>query len=749
MDHVYSCSQRLRMSSAVLVLVFIIFAGFQVIQLARDMGCGPFAYHPANLPTEQCKQQDHGAGWDDYSIKPIAYVFPQFHAIPENDKFWGPNFTEWVNVKKAKENVWGIETVQPTKEIGYYNLLDYDVRKRYAKLVRDSGIYGLAYHHYWFGHPVMDKPLLAMLEDGQPDVPFMLSWANEPWTVRWDGLVSVNGTLLAQDYGSSIEWRKHFDWMATFFRHPDYIRSGGKVQLAVYSPMHIGDTGKRMFAKWRRWAAKDPVIGGLDIIETLWAWDDPADRGQTDAINEFLPHSGGGNDMTAWERNGRLGSVYHRGALVSWDNTPRHVNDGKADSTVWVHPELWKQSLIGIMRHIKLDPNPRGQENFLFINALNEWGEGNVLEPSIQWGSDFSKALRAAKDYADTSLPWVDDVIRQGEELEPEVLDDKSQVDVCVVIRDLRGEMPWSTAWQLQHTLWSLQAQHNPRWRAVVVPVGSQTEMRGIESQVLDTYDPRIRAFTPASDGLNPNSSDEVTDWVIHDLDRLDPSCGRATYMLVTNAATTYEPHTFDVASPKQTDIIGLNFVSPSTMKLQNEREENVEWNQRCSRYSDKTPAQLCQRMVADQDAPDISAALVNLARWRRESHKFKAAADRHGDSVHLLAELESRNQGAWAWAAPSSSRCDVLHADTYPACIRTGHMWFDGPDVGGFDAGCHSGASLQLVFGEVDVPVHWDYKRFKQEDPLCVRLSEERYNDVLAGKVVAPGPDKPEEEEE
>lgn len=193
----------------------------------------------------------------------------------------------------------------------------------------------------------MDKPLQAMLADGQPDVPFMLSWANEPWTVRWDGVSSSDGsgTLLAQDYGNSTEWRRHFDWMAPLFRHPNYIRCGatGKAQLVVYSSSLMGDVGKRMFAKWRRWAAEDASIGGLDVIETVWAGDWPIDRGPTDATAEFAPHSGGDFDMTAWTRNGRVGAVHHRGVLVSWDNTPRHVDDGNAHSTVWVHPELWKR----------------------------------------------------------------------------------------------------------------------------------------------------------------------------------------------------------------------------------------------------------------------------------------------------------------------------------------------------------------------------------------------------------------------
>lgn len=204
-------------------------------------------------------------------------------------------------------------------------------------------LYGVAYHHYWFGYPVMDRVLKSMLDDGQPDVPFMLSWANEAWTMRWDG--ASGGTLLDQDYGNTTEWRKHFDWMATYFRHPKYIRSNGNVQIVIYAPNKMDDQGKRMFAQWRRWAAEDPKIGGLDVIETGWWWDYPLGRGHTDAIAEFAPHSGGGLDNTVWERNPRSTAVYHRSVLVGWDNSARHPTDGEATVATWNHPKLWECKL--------------------------------------------------------------------------------------------------------------------------------------------------------------------------------------------------------------------------------------------------------------------------------------------------------------------------------------------------------------------------------------------------------------------
>lgn len=112
----------------------------------------------------------------------------------------------------------------------------------------------------------------------------------------------------------------------------------------VYNVAHMRDAGKRMFGAWRKWAVEEG-LGGIDIIETRIDGDNPEDRGLTDAVGEFGFRSGGGHDAYAWAGLNRMGKVYHRGAAVSWDNTPRHPADGGASSNIFAHPSLWKCKL--------------------------------------------------------------------------------------------------------------------------------------------------------------------------------------------------------------------------------------------------------------------------------------------------------------------------------------------------------------------------------------------------------------------
>ena len=75
-------------------------------------------------------------------MKVIPLYLPQFHTIPENDKWWGKGFTEWVNVKNAKPLFEGHNQPRVPLNDNYYNLSNIETLKWQCKLARDYGIYG-------------------------------------------------------------------------------------------------------------------------------------------------------------------------------------------------------------------------------------------------------------------------------------------------------------------------------------------------------------------------------------------------------------------------------------------------------------------------------------------------------------------------------------------------------------------------------------------------------------------------------
>ena len=337
-------------------------------------------------------------------VRLIAFYLPQFHPIPENDNWWGKGFTDWTSVAGAKPLFPGHYQPHVPADLGFYDLRLPESRQAQADLAREFGVYGFCYYHYWFnGRRLLGGPFNDVLASGEPEFPFCLCWANENWTRIWDG--GDKQILIQQDYGEEDD-RNHIRWLVHAFKDKRYIRVADKPLFLVYRANSLPHP-RRTTDIWREEARK-AGIGEICLgrVESF-----PDERGDPreigfDVAVEFQP------DWSSLHvpLQRRSNNLYDYWAVVqrtlhkdvpsyrrfpcvtpSWDNSPRR----KGGATIFrgATPALYEQwlgtVLKGLMRRVP-------DERIVFVNAWNEWAEGNHLEPCQRWGRGYLEATRKA-----------------------------------------------------------------------------------------------------------------------------------------------------------------------------------------------------------------------------------------------------------------------------------------------------------------------------------------------------------------
>jgi hypothetical protein len=75
--------------------------------------------------------------------------------------------------------------------------------------------------------------------------------------------------------------------------------------------------------------------------------------------------------------------------MVSWDNTPRRGSNGIV--FINARPDTFEEGLREVVDRLPADGS---SERLVFLNAWNEWAEGNHLEPDLQYGTGWLEAVR-------------------------------------------------------------------------------------------------------------------------------------------------------------------------------------------------------------------------------------------------------------------------------------------------------------------------------------------------------------------
>lgn len=353
-------------------------------------------------------------------MRVIAYYLPQFHQIKENDEWWGQGFTEWDSVRCAKPLFSGhTQPRVPAQPLGYYNLMNPEVRLKQAKLAKEAGVEGFCYWHYWFkGKQLLEKPFLEVLETRQPNFPFCLAWANESWKAKeWSVKSGKNDKILIEQTYSDEDNEAHFNHLLSAFNDDRYIKIDNKPLFVIYKPFDIPDV-KNMISKWNDLAVKSGFNGIFFVGHTLYS----TQRQELlnlgfDAVN-VVPLGDCRRNVRLLIKTfpqiikyaiGKEPFVYKYKDIIdffcqpyikqinvfptilpNWDHSPRSGINAMVirDS----NPELFAKMVRKVKETISHCKS--NDKQVVFLKSWNEWGEGNYMEPDTLYGMGYINALK-------------------------------------------------------------------------------------------------------------------------------------------------------------------------------------------------------------------------------------------------------------------------------------------------------------------------------------------------------------------
>lgn len=343
----------------------------------------------------------------------VSFYLPQFHAIPENDEWWGEGFTEWRNVRKATHLF--KEHYQPhvPSDLGYYNLVeDSDIQKRQIELAKKYDIFGFCYYYYWFdGKRLLEKPMNALLDKKDLDFPFCICWANESWTRRWDG--QEKEMLMKQVHDEDSDSR-FIEEVIPVLKDERYIRIDGKDPILLIYRAELFPNLKATVHTWKE-KCKEEGIPNLHVcMVQSFGQVDPTVYGCDSAV-EFPPHGVYANEISktmdelvpdfsgniydyrevvdrSLQKKKAGDFTWFRGTMLSWDNTARRKS--AANVFHYANPVEYEKWLVGLVDYTRRFS--KDTQQMIFVNAWNEWAEGTHLEPDQKYGHQYLEVTKRA-----------------------------------------------------------------------------------------------------------------------------------------------------------------------------------------------------------------------------------------------------------------------------------------------------------------------------------------------------------------
>lgn len=350
-------------------------------------------------------------------VRVIALYLPQFHPIPENDKWWGKGFTEWTNVGKAKPLFKGHYQPKVPADLGYYDLRVAETRQAQAELAKEYGIEGFCYWHYWFGEGkrLLERPFNEVLATGRPDFPFCLGWANHTWKDKTWSTEGSDKILIEQRYNGLDDYTNHFYDVLPAFQDQRYIRVNNEPIFLVWDPNDLPNAS--LFINHWNTLAKQNGLGRIHFV---------ARASDIKNVEKFISFGFDSVSMDllskcfqdrnvirkTWFR--LLRATVNTPKYMDYDEYAKYVMDNmpiRPDVFPSVVPNFDHSPRSGKLGEVIVNNSPKKfgrllnrlfkklssknpQSNIVFIRSWNEWAEGNYMEPDLKFGLGYLEAFK-------------------------------------------------------------------------------------------------------------------------------------------------------------------------------------------------------------------------------------------------------------------------------------------------------------------------------------------------------------------
>ena len=364
-----------------------------------------------------------------------AFVWPSYTPDePRARMFWREGMGEWQSVKNAEKN--SVEYKQSWYESwklrkplwGYVNEADPYVMEMEIEAAVRHGVNVFIYDWYWYdGRPFLEN----CLNDGflkaknRDKMKFYLMWANhnvnECWNIDRSDDNQKDGNIIWRGEVSPDEYKRLVDrWIEKYFKEPNYYKIDGKPVFMIYDPKNFIKTfggnldDTRAAIDYFREKTAEAGFPGLHLQITSWNVEAANYSGidgevcDVSAIYHRLGFDSATNyqwvhfqpptnyaEMTErasleYKKITERGMCYFPHVSVGWDNNPRFIKFRPGIATENT-PEAFEKALRVAKEYADTHPLPAP---LITVNSWNEWTETSYLEPDRLYGYGYLEAIK-------------------------------------------------------------------------------------------------------------------------------------------------------------------------------------------------------------------------------------------------------------------------------------------------------------------------------------------------------------------